>query len=49
MHKNDLVYKSMEGNPNFLNNYSLVYKDSFSFIYVYNPEGGGLSPEELPQ
>lgn len=49
MHKNDLVYESMFANPNFLANYSLVYKDSFSYIYTYNPTGGGVSETQLPQ
>ncbi len=33
MREGDLVEKELSDNPNFLNNYRLVYRDEFSYIY----------------
>lgn len=49
MHKGDLVYKNLIENPLFLENYRLVYKDEFSYIYQKDENREGvLTSGELP-
>lgn len=49
MHKGDLVYKNLIDNPLFLENYRLVYKDEFSFIYQKDENREGkLTIGDLP-
>jgi len=49
MHKGDLVEKSLKDNDDFLTNYRLVYKDSFSYIYKRELELlTPLTEDELP-
>jgi hypothetical protein len=49
MHKGDLVEQNLRSNENFLNNYKLVYKDAFSFIYKLNLHSDKvLTKDELP-
>lgn len=49
MMKGDLVEKNLNRNEYFLNNYSLVYKDSFSYIYVLDKNRiNSLTIDELP-
>lgn len=49
MHEGDLVEKNLRDNDMFINNYQLVYKDSFSYIYKLTKNRPvRLSEEELP-
>lgn len=49
MHKGDLVEQNMATNERFLNNYELVYKDAFSYIYKLNLGSDKvLTENELP-
>ncbi len=49
MMKGDLVEKNLNNNNKFLMNYSLVYKDAFSYIYVLDEKRvSPLSKDELP-
>jgi len=49
MHKGDLVYKNLKENQSFLNNFHLVYYDSFSYIYERNNvKLPAIRAEELP-
>lgn len=49
MHKGDLVHENMIENDIFLNNYRLVYKDDFTYIYSLSPESGRISTADLPK
>lgn len=49
MHKGDLVEQHLRGNDNFLNNYKLVYKDNFSYIYEKAANSKRLTEEEVPK
>jgi len=49
MKKGDLVDKNLRNNPNFINNYRLVYRDEFSYIYKLDQMTEiPLSENELP-
>jgi hypothetical protein len=48
MHKGDLVEQHLNNNDNFLNNYKLVYRDSFSYIYKKSMKSKRLTVDELP-
>lgn len=49
MHKGDLVYENLRENENFLENYTLYYKDDFSYIYKRDfSKQEPLTVEELP-
>ena len=49
MKKGDLVETALHNNRIFLDNYSLVYKDAFSYIYVLDVNRNTpLTKEELP-
>jgi len=49
MRQGDLVEKKLNNNPNFLNNYRLVYRDEFSHIYKLDKsKTTPLTQDELP-
>lgn len=49
MRDGDLVEKELSDNPNFLDNYRLVYRDEFSYIYKLDKASNrSLSENELP-
>lgn len=48
MHKGDLVYNNMVTNEIFLENYKLVYRDDFTYIYLLDPISPRLIEQELP-
>lgn len=49
MHKGDLVEVNLRENEKFLNNYSLVYKDDFSYVYKLNTVSSDrLTEDQLP-
>ncbi|HBC72803.1 MAG: Glycosyl transferase family 2 [Candidatus Amesbacteria bacterium GW2011_GWB1_47_19] len=48
-HRGDIVDNHLRQNPDFLNNYRLVYQDSFSHIYRLDPgTATPLTPKDLP-
>lgn len=49
MHKGDLVYEALHQNPLFLQNYRLVYKDRFTYIYTYDQGAFAIDESQLPQ
>lgn len=50
MHKGDLVYRHVIDNSNFLQNYTLVYHDDFSYIYKKDLQRSiALTESDLPK
>ena len=49
MHKGDLVHENLKNNENFLKNFRLVYKDTFTYIYkLERNTNSPLGVDQLP-